>query len=747
MSEDLRIIVIDDNPAIHQDFKKVLTASGHSQAFEQLDEELFGKNNSMSQNNLLPNFEIDSAEQGHEGVEKIKYALEQGKPYALAFVDIRMPPGWDGLETIMRIWEIDKDIQIVICTAYSDYSWEETVQKLGVSDNLLILKKPFDKIAVRQLACALTRKWLLARESKNHTELLHRIVNERTESLQQSLSLLRATIESSTNGILVVDLSEKIVDYNQQFIKIWNVPRPILESKDANLLFAFMLNKLQKPKEYLELINRLYNHIDDPSLILLQFKKKEKIIECYSQPHQVNTTTVGRVWSFHDITERAFLELKLEHQATHDSLTDLPNRVLLIDRIQQSIASAIRRKKRFAIFFLDLDRFKLINDSLSHKVGDELLLAVSKRLLAVLRKEDTLARLGGDEFVMIIPELANNESVVNVAQKVLTSFNQPFYIAGREIPISTSIGISLYPSDGKKINTLLRNADLAMYNAKEQGGNQFKFYIPKLNQDLGKRLQQEAELRRAIANHEFFLLYQPQFDMEENYLVGVEALMRWQHPQKGTILPLDFIPIAEETGLIVPIGEWVIQQVCEQLSTWKKNNLPLVRISINVTTQQLKQAHFATTLESYLKQYDVDPQYLELEITENVIITHIEIQQMIQQIKKLGVQIVLDDFGTGNSSLNYLKKLYFDRLKIDQSFVQNISKSRSDEVIIEAIIAMARSFNFQVLAEGVETQKQINFLKEKNCDGIQGFFLSKPVPPDKITKILNKKASGNRERL
>lgn len=747
MSDELRIIIIDDNPAIHQDFRKVLTDNENSQVFDQLDEELFGKNNSANHGNLLPYFEIDTAEQGREGVEKIKNALEQGRPYALAFVDIRMPPGWDGLETIMRIWQIDKDIQIVICTAYSDYSSEETVQKLGVSDNLLILKKPFDKIAVRQLACALTRKWLLAKESKNHTLSLQQIVNERTESLQHSLSLLRATIESSSNGILVVDLSGKIVDYNQQFINLWDAPKSVLESKDANLLFEFMLGRLQKSKEYLEKINHLNKHIDDTSLNLLKFKKREKIIECYSQPHRVHTTIVGRVWSFRDITERAFLEQKLEHQATHDSLTDLPNRVLLIDRIQQTIASAIRRKEHFAIFFLDLDRFKLINDSLSHKVGDELLFAVAKRLSTVLRKEDTLARLGGDEFVMIIPELAKNENVVNVAQKVLTSFDQPFHVAGREISISTSIGISLYPNDGKKVSTLLKNADLAMYNAKEHGGNQFKFYIPKLNQELSKRLQQESELRKALANHEFFLLYQPQFDIKKNNLIGVEALLRWRHPQKGIILPLDFIPVAEESGLIIPIGEWVIHEVCNQLKTWQKNNLPLVRVSINVTTQQLKQVNFATTLEKILKQHGVNPKYLEIEITENVIITHVEIQQMIQEIKKIGVKIVLDDFGTGNSSLNYLKKLHFDRLKIDQSFVQNIAKSRSDEVIIEAIIAMARSFNFKVLAEGVENQKQINFLKEKNCDGIQGFLFSGPVPPDKITRILDKKAAENRSQL
>jgi len=734
----LRIIIIDDNPAIHQDFIKVLTTNQKPKLSKKLDDELFGEANlnpvetTPGQNEQdLPAFEFDTATQGQEGVEKIKLALESGRPYALAFVDIRMPPGWDGIETIQRIWRVDKDIQVVICTAYSDYSWEETIQKLGVRDSLLILKKPFDSIAVKQLACALSRKWLLARDAKNHTELLNRMVAERTESLQRSLSLLRATIESSADGILVLDLNKKIVDYNMQFVIIWNIPESILEKQDGDLLLKHMLEKLQTPDELLNQINYLYKHNDDSSVQIIRFINR-KILECCSQPHRVNGVTVGRVWSFHDITQQSYLQQKLEYQASHDSLTNLPNRVLFNDRTQQAIAIASRHESNFAVLFLDLDRFKLVNDSLSHQVGDELLKTVAIRLSKLLRKVDTLARLGGDEFVMIIPDLAKKGSIVNVAQKILMSFEKPFLIAGREITMNTSIGISVYPTDGLNINTLLRNADLAMYQAKELGGNQFKFYTDNLNQQNHYRSTQEIELQRAITHNEFTLVYQPQIDINTHQLLSVEALIRWQHPELGEILPLDFIPTAEETGLIIPIGEWVIREVCQQIIRWRKNGLPYLRVAVNVANQQLKQVGFASTIKKILQEYKVKPQYLEIELTENIIITHAEVIHMIKQLKDFGITIVLDNVGTGSSSLNYLKQLQVDRLKIDHTFVQNIPNAQTNEVMMEAIMTMARNLNLKVVAEGVETKKQINFLKRQHCIQAQGYYLSKPLSPKDI---------------
>lgn len=738
MSEmTFRIIIIDDNPAIHQDFIKVLATRRRSPVLERLDEQLFGTAPDQKDKFILPEFQIDTASQGKEGIEKIKIALQKGEPYALAFVDVRMPPGWDGLETIKRMWEIDNDIQAVICTAYSDYSWEETVEKLGMRDNLLVLKKPFDKVAVRQLACALTRKWILNQESKNHTNSLNKIVKERTESLEQSLSLLRATIESSTDGILVVDLQGKIIDYNNKLINLLQIPLELLDNGEQQLMMDFIVKKLLQPEKFVQQINHLCEHVDESSLQIITFKR-DKIIECYSQPHRVNHVTRGRIWSFRDITERTNMEQKLSYQAMHDTLTDLPNRMLLNERITQAINNAFASKQRFALLFLDLDRFKLVNDSLSHATGDEILRMVAERLRVLLRKQDTLARLGGDEFIILITELDNDTNTMTYIHRILNAFNEPFYIDKYTIVLSTSIGVSFYPDDGDNYNTLLSNADLAMYQAKELGGNQFHFYTSQLNLQIIKRVELESDLRQAIAQQEFFILYQPQFDIQNENLLSVEALVRWKHPQKGIVLPLEFIPVAEESGLILPIGEWVIREVCCQIKRWADQGLPPIHVAVNASTKQLKQPDFAKKVEDILNEMEVEAQYLEIEVTENVIITHPEIQWTIKELRKIGVKIVLDDFGTGNSSLNYLKQIHFDRLKIDQSFIQNINKSRSDEVIIKAIIAMAQSFNFKVLAEGVETKGQMKFLREQHCDEIQGFLLSKPITSKGITALLQR---------
>ncbi|BCA96009.1 hypothetical protein TUM19329_23700 [Legionella antarctica] len=339
---------------------------------------------------------------------------------------------------------------------------------------------------------------------------------------------------------------------------------------------------------------------------------------------------------------------------------------------------------------------------------------------------------------MIFNRFKTVENIISVASKILDSLNQPFQIKNRDININTTMGISLFPKDGKTVNELLKCADLAMYQAKERGGNQYYFYAKYLNERSKSCFKLEAELRKAIKNKEFFLLYQPQFNINPGSLLCAEALIRWNHPTRGLLLPLDFIPIAEDSGLIVPIGEWVLREVCRQINAWHKTGLPLIRVAVNIATQQLRQANFTHTVQEILNEFELDSQYLEFEIAENVVITHQDIIQTINQLKEIGIKIALDDFGTGNSSINYLKQIQFDCLKIDKSFVQNISTSRSDEVIIEAIIAMARSFNFKVLAEGVETLKQMDFLKQRDCDEIQGFLFSQPLTPKEIEKHLKK---------
>ena len=430
------------------------------------------------------------------------------------------------------------------------------------------------------------------------------------------------------------------------------------------------------------------------------------------------------------------LEKKLENQATHDALTGLPNRILLNDRIQQAISEAKRNNKIVGVIFFDLDRFKLVNDSLSHKVGDQLLQVIAKRLNSCVRAEDTLARQGGDEFVMVAHSLNKENEIERVANKLLNIFKKPFKLARRDLVIGASAGIALYPIDGKTPGMLLRSADLAMYRAKGLGGNQVQFYSSELNDKAKHRLERENDLRQAIVNNEFYLCYQPEFNMSNKEIIAVEALIRWNHPKYGVVLPMDFIPIAEETGLIIPIGEWVLREACKQNKLWQESGVATFKIAVNVASQQLRFSEFTSTVKKILKETGLDPKYLEIEITENVIISNPEVVNMINKLSEIGVKIALDDFGTGNSILSNLTKVHVDRLKIDRSFIQNISIDNSDEVIIQAIIDMSHSLNYEVLAEGVETKAQLDFLMEKKCEVIQGFYFGHPMENRDLEKFI-----------
>jgi len=736
MQDSLRIIVVDDNKAIHQDFIKILTANKQEDDLTALNAQLFGEPSERI-DALLPSFQIDTASQGQEGVEYIKKAIHEKKPYALAFVDVRMPPGWDGIETIQHIWELDPDIQVVICTAYSDYTWEETVEKLGQKENLLILKKPFDNITVRQLACALTKKWQLLQETRQYTAVLEDKVKDRTSSLQQSLSVTRGTLESSVDGILVIDNEGNVIDCNQKIKEMWNIPENLLDVKKAEPILEYITTLLEKPDDFITLKNELMMKHDVIKIEKLK-SKSNFIYEFSSQPYKLDNKVNGRIWSFRDITKRALLEEKLEYQATHDVLTGLPNRVILNDRLRMAIAKCSREKTLFGVLFFDLDRFKLINDSLSHAKGDKILQEVSRRLADVIRGSDTLARLGGDEFVAVVTSLGDELNIGKVAQKLLDVLRQPLKINDMEILVTSSIGIAIYPRDGDTIDSLLSNADTAMYRSKELGGSQFQFYTSQLSEYSISRLELEAELRRAIINEEFFLCYQPQFDLSNKKVVSAEALIRWNHPKKGVVLPINFIPLAESTGLIVPMGEWVLKTACKENKRWQDMGLSKIRIAVNMASQQFKQPNIVSVIKNALDESGLEAKYLEIELTENVIVSNLESINVINEMKQLGVHIALDDFGTGYSSLGYLKSLPIDRLKIDQSFVQNIDINRGDEVIIQALISMARDLNFDVMAEGVESQKQLDFLKNKMCSEVQGFLFSKPLPNEEMIAYLKK---------
>lgn len=741
-----RIMIIDDNPRIHRDVIKVLSPenSEYLQEFEALDAAVFGQNDKKTKPmHSLPRFTFDTATQGQEGVEKISQSVEKGEPYALAFVDVRMPPGWDGIETIKQIWEIDPQIQIIICTAYSDYDWEETVEQLGISDNYIILKKPFDQVAVKQLALAMTQKWQRTKRSKQQMEKLYKSVTAKKDKLHHTLSILRSTLEASKEGILIVDLKRKVIDFNQSFIDIFEISQP-MDEVDEQILQQSIANKIISSEDYLTNIEKAHLTNWETSQQIVHLKSG-RIVAVTSQPYDHKGVTSGRVFNFMDITDQAFMEKKLEHQATHDDLTDLPNRMLLRDRIAQTIESSTRNKDKFAVIFFDLDRFRLINDSLGPELGDKLLCEVSERISSLIRKTDTLSRLGGDEFVILLSELQKDKDVLKLVDKIIQSLNKPFEICDNSIVLTCSMGISLFPLNGLSVSSLLKNADLAMNQAKVKGGNRYQYYTEQLNQQSRIKLELEGSLREALKKNEFFLLYQPQLHLNDERFLAVEALIRWQHPQKGVLSPFSFIPVAEENGLIIPIGEWVIKEACRQIVSWQKDGYPNIRVAVNVANLQLKQSNFDKVIKTIMQDYQVTPTSLEIEITENVFIHHRETISMINKLRNLGLKIILDDFGTGNTSLNYLKKIQVDRLKIDRSFIKNISMSENDEAIIMAIIALSKKMGFKILAEGVEDKRQIEFLKENECDEVQGFYYSKPLKPAAIIDFVKSHSSKQKK--
>ncbi len=438
-----------------------------------------------------------------------------------------------------------------------------------------------------------------------------------------------------------------------------------------------------------------------------------------------------------DITEQRRVEERIRHMAHHDALTELPNRTLLHDRIGQAIAQSQRNRRVAALLFIDLDRFKNVNDSLGHQVGDGLLRTVAEQLVSCTRGTDTVARIGGDEFVVVLTDLNQAEDAAMVAQKALEALSQTFKIDNHELHITPSIGICIYPHDGEDVETLMRNADTAMYYAKEKGRNNYQFFTRQMNIAAQQRLLLENDLRHALEREEFTLYYQPQLDLGTGGIVGFEALIRWRHPQRGMVPPSEFIPVAEETGLINPIGEWVLREACSQARAWQDAGYPRLQASVNCSAQQFRLEGVVDTVARTLQQTGLPATCLELELTESVIIEHTEqVIVRFEALDSMGVQLSIDDFGTGYSSLSYLKRFPIHELKIDQSFVRDISTDPDDAAIVSAIIAIAHSLGLEVVAEGVETAEQLAFLKSLGCDRAQGYYFSKPLPADEFLKLL-----------
>jgi len=462
-------------------------------------------------------------------------------------------------------------------------------------------------------------------------------------------------------------------------------------------------------------------------------------VEVSCQPIRSDNEANGIVAAFRDITKRKESDERIRYLAEYDTLTNLPNRTLFLDRLRQTIVAAQREREIFAILFLDIDLFKSINDSLGHPVGDRLLQEMARRLVECVRASDTVSRQGGDEFIIILRQIREAADPAQIARKILAAMSESFFIDSQEMRVSASIGIALYPADGEDEAALIKNADAAMYHAKKLGRSNYQFYTADLNVRARKRLEMENSLRLALDRREFLLHYQPQVELESGRIIGAEALLRWQHPEEGLVPPGEFIPLAEECGLIVPIGEWVLGEACRQNKAWQDEGMAKLPVAVNLSPIQFRRQDLEEVIRRALTESGLEPEYLEIEITESLLMSaENQTIALLYQLKNLGLSIAIDDFGTGYSSLSYLKLFPIDKLKVDRSFVRDVSSDPDDAAIISAIIAMAHRLRLEVLAEGVETIDQRNFLIHEGCNEAQGFHYSRPLPAEQMKSLLQK---------
>lgn len=499
---------------------------------------------------------------------------------------------------------------------------------------------------------------------------------------------------------------------------------------------------------------RFFDALGAKSLVMLPMTPAGALMfETLNEEHPWNEDSLIMLQMLAQILSSALdrkqFEQKLNFLAYHDPLTGLPNRLLMQDRLQHACYRAKRAHDSVAVMLVDLDRFKEINDVLGHDTGDQLLHEVAQRMLGCVRTCDTVARSGGDEFVLIFPDIKEEWDIETLAQRILDAFADPFMIDGHEIHSTPSIGISVFPRDGETAELLVKNSDIAMFRAKSQGRNNHQFFTPTMSDVVARRRALEISLRKAIEREEFLLHYQPQVELKTGRIVGIEALVRWQHPEKGMVPPMHFIPLAEETGLIVPIGEWVLEKACLQNKAWQEMGFDPMRVAINLSARQFhasQQQGLLETVTKVLERTQLSPDFLELEITETTAMQDLDATvAILERLHGIGVKLSIDDFGTGHSSLSYLKKFPIQALKIDRSFVKDLTEDADDAAIVRAIIAMARSLKLRVIAEGVETSEQMDFLRDHHCEEIQGYFFSKPVTPEELMGILKRQGQVRQE--
>lgn len=558
---------------------------------------------------------------------------------------------------------------------------------------------------------------------------------ENLERATKDLVLFAEVIKNTEEAIIISDANNVIVSVNRAFVRITGYSEAEVIGKNPRIL-----NSGRQGKEFYQ---AMWQSIKEIGYWQGEIWNRRKSGEIYPEWLSISTVKNSRneimrhVAIFMDITKRKEVEQRIHLLAYYDPLTSLPNRVLFGDRLGQALAASRRGGGKVALLFLDLDRFKSINDSLGHAAGDSLLQSVADRLKLCIREMDSICRQGGDEFMVLLPGIEKREDVAAIAQKIIAAMSDPHYIEGRNLVVSFSIGISIYPADADTPEALIQNADAAMYHAKEHGRNNFQFFTPDMNAEALDLLSLEADFRRAMVNGELQIYYQPQIDNATGAIVGVEALARWLHPERGFVPPSRFVSIAEESGLIGQLGEWVLRTACAQNRKWQEDGIVKIPVAVNLSALQFHQKDLVELIVGILHETGLEPRYLELELTEGIIMKNAESTiATLNALKKAGVLLSIDDFGTGYSSLSYLKRFPIDKLKIDQSFIRDVATNENDALITTTIISMGHNLRFRVIAEGVETAEQISFLKEHQCDETQGYFVSTPLPPEEFASFI-----------
>ncbi|HET7776217.1 MAG TPA: EAL domain-containing protein, partial [Azospira sp.] len=551
-------------------------------------------------------------------------------------------------------------------------------------------------------------------------------------AIRESEEKYRAVVTGSLDGFWLMGSQGRLLEVNEAYVQFSGYSR-------AELLQMTLqdLEGVRSPED----ITRQLDEVMGSGAGLFESRHQTRHGEL--KPVEVSITYLpeqGGLFSvfLRDLSMREAAEARISHLSHYDALTGLPNRTLFADRFGQALGQARRSGDPLSLVFLDIDHFKNINDVLGHSFGDRLLVELTLRLQRILRAEDTVSRQGGDEFLLLLPH-ANAESVAHIAEKLLDSIAEQFVIGHHELVVTASLGIALYPNDGGDFETLLRKADTAANWAKQQGRNTYRFFAPDMQAQSHRVMQLETALRRALERQELLLHYQPQVHLQSGAVVGVEALIRWNHPEQGLISPAEFIPIAESSGLILPIGRWVLETALRQLKAWMDQGLPLSQVAVNLSAIQFRQVGLPTMVQDLLAAVGLPASCLELELTESVMMENPGAAiRMLEMLHNAGVRISIDDFGTGYSSLSYLKRIRVDKLKIDQSFIRDLARESEDGAIIQAIISLAQTLNFTTIAEGVETEAQLDFLRTHRCDEIQGYLFSRPLPPEKIPEWLQR---------